>query len=78
MLPKGSASVVRTTRSLRLTPEGAVFLEHCRSALAAGRLIALCQDWRADVAPLYMVLPDRRQLTPALRLLREFMAAKLS
>ena len=43
--------------------------------LAAGRLIALCQDWRADVAPLYMVLPDRRQLTPALRLLREFVAA---
>src|SRR3990167_3371804 len=26
--------LVRSTRSLRLTPEGAIFLEHCRSALA--------------------------------------------
>lgn len=43
--------------------------------LAAGRLVALCPGWQADTAPLYMVLPDRRQLTPALRLLREFVMA---
>jgi DNA-binding transcriptional LysR family regulator len=42
--------------------------------LAAGRLVALCPDWQTEQVPLYMVLPDRRQLTPALRLLREFVA----
>lgn len=42
--------------------------------LAAGRLVALCPDWDTEHVPLYMVLPDRRQLTPALRLLREFVA----
>jgi DNA-binding transcriptional LysR family regulator len=42
--------------------------------LAQGRLVALCTDWLTEPAPLYMVLPDRRQLTPALRLLREFVA----
>jgi len=42
--------------------------------LAAGRLVALCPEWETEHVPLYMVLPDRRQLTPALRLLREFVA----
>lgn len=42
--------------------------------LAAGRLVQLCTDWQAEPSPLYMVLPGRRQLTPALRLLREFIA----
>lgn len=42
--------------------------------LAAGRLTALCPDWQTEHVPLYMVLPDRLQLTPALRLLREFVA----
>jgi len=31
----GVALFVRSTRSLRLTQEGALFLEHCRPALAA-------------------------------------------
>ncbi|MCX7277841.1 MAG: LysR family transcriptional regulator [Burkholderiales bacterium] len=44
--------------------------------LADGRLQALCNDWDTEAAPLYMVLPDRRQLTPALRLLREFVAVQ--
>lgn len=44
--------------------------------LAAGRLVALCADWQTKASPLYMVLPGRRQLTPALRLLREFVAAR--
>jgi DNA-binding transcriptional LysR family regulator len=43
--------------------------------LAAGRLVELLPDWQTDAAPLYMVLPDRRQLTPGLRLLREFVAS---
>lgn len=40
--------------------------------VAQGRLIVLCPDWDTEHVPVYMVLPDRRQLTPALRLLREF------
>ncbi len=44
--------------------------------LAEGRLRALCTDWQAEPAPLYMVLPDRRQLTPGLRLLREFIGER--
>lgn len=40
--------------------------------LAQGSLLALCTDWETESAPLYMVLPDRRQLSPALRLLRDF------
>lgn len=39
-----------------------------------GRLHVLCPEWNTEPTPLYMVLPDRRQLTPGLRLLREFVA----
>lgn len=42
--------------------------------LAAGRLVALCTEWQTEASPIYMVLPGRRQLTPGLRLLREFIA----
>lgn len=42
--------------------------------LAHGRLVALCTDWLTEPAPLCMVLPHGRPLTPALRLLREFVA----
>jgi DNA-binding transcriptional LysR family regulator len=34
--------------------------------------VALCTDWQTEASPMYMVLPGRRQLTPGLRLLREF------
>ncbi|MCY1165319.1 HTH-type transcriptional regulator DmlR [compost metagenome] len=44
--------------------------------LAQGQLVALCNDWQTEPSPLYMVLPGRRQLTPALRLLREFIAQR--
>lgn len=40
--------------------------------LDQGRLQLLCPDWHTEPVPLYMVLPDRHQITPALRLLREF------
>jgi DNA-binding transcriptional LysR family regulator len=43
--------------------------------LAAGRLVALCTDWQTEASPMYMVLPGRRQLTPGLRLLREFIGS---
>ena len=44
--------------------------------LAAGRLVALCTDWQTEASPMYMVLPGRRQLTPGLRLLREFIGER--
>ncbi len=40
--------------------------------LAAGTLQALCTEWTTEAAPLYLVLADRHQATPALRRLREF------
>lgn len=40
--------------------------------LAQGRLRAMCTDWIAESAPLYLVVPSRRQLTPLLRCLRDF------
>lgn len=46
------------------------------SDLAAGRLVALCIEWQTEASPIYMVLPGRRQLTPGLRLLREFTAER--
>lgn len=42
--------------------------------VAQGRLQLLCPQWDTEPVPVYMVLPDRRQLTPGLRLLREFVA----
>jgi DNA-binding transcriptional LysR family regulator len=44
--------------------------------LAAGRLVALCTEWQTEASPMYMVLPGRRQLTPGLRLLREFIEGR--
>jgi len=44
--------------------------------LVAGRLVALCTEWQTEASPMYMVLPGRRQLTPGLRLLREFIGER--
>lgn len=44
--------------------------------LHAGRLTALCQEWRGEAAPLNLVCADRRQINPAVRELREFLAAR--
>lgn len=41
--------------------------------IAAGRLRVLCEDWMGEAAPLYLLCPDRRQLSPTVRLLREFL-----
>lgn len=41
--------------------------------IAAGRLRTLCNSWEGEEVPLYLVCPDRRQLSPAVRLLREFL-----
>ena len=45
--------------------------------LAAGRLVPLCTDWVTEAVPLFLVAPSRRQLTPLLRALRDFMAGRL-
>lgn len=44
--------------------------------LSAGRLVALCPDWETEATPLYLACADRRQLTPAVRLLQEFLAGR--
>jgi len=44
--------------------------------LHAGRLTALCPEWRGEAAPLNLVCADRRQINPAVRELREFLAAR--
>jgi len=46
--------------------------------VAAGRLRILCGDWEGEPFPLYIVCPDRRQLSPMVRLLREFLEEKFS
>lgn len=45
--------------------------------LAEGRLQRLCPDWTTEAAPLFMVLPSRRQLTPLMRALRDFISIRL-
>lgn len=42
----------------------------------AGRLRIMCEDWQGESIPLYMICTDRRQLTPMVRLLREFLERK--
>lgn len=44
--------------------------------LAAGRLQALCPGWTTEATPLFLVVPSRRQLTPLVRCLRDFVAQK--
>lgn len=41
--------------------------------IAAGRLVPLCPGWKAEPAPLHLACADRRQITPAIRLLRDFL-----
>jgi DNA-binding transcriptional LysR family regulator len=44
--------------------------------LASGRLRLVCPDWAGNNLPLYMVLANRRQVSPAVRILREFLVVK--
>jgi DNA-binding transcriptional LysR family regulator len=46
--------------------------------LAAGRLVVLCEEWRGDAAPLYLLCADRKQMSPTVRLLREHLAQRFS
>lgn len=42
----------------------------------AGRLVALCAQWRGEASPLNLVAPDRRLLSPAVQQLRDFLSAR--
>jgi DNA-binding transcriptional LysR family regulator len=46
--------------------------------LARGALRIVCADWEGNNQPLYMMLADRRQLSPAVRVLREFLVEKVT
>lgn len=46
------------------------------SDLAQGRLQALCPDWTTEAVPLFLVVPGRRQFTPLVRCLRDFIAQR--
>jgi DNA-binding transcriptional LysR family regulator len=46
--------------------------------LARGTLRIVCADWEGNNQPLYMMLADRRQVSPAARVLREFLAGKMT
>ncbi|MFO1261768.1 MAG: hypothetical protein U1E84_00255 [Rhodoferax sp.] len=41
--------------------------------MAAGRLLRVCPEWQGEPAPLYLLCADRRQLSPTVRQLREFL-----
>jgi DNA-binding transcriptional LysR family regulator len=45
--------------------------------LARGALRTVCADWEGNNQPLYMVLASRRQVSPAVRTLREFLVEKM-
>ncbi|HSX58654.1 MAG TPA: LysR family transcriptional regulator [Tahibacter sp.] len=46
--------------------------------VAAGRLDVLLPDWRGEAAPLHLVCADRRLLSPAVRALRDLLAARFA
>jgi DNA-binding transcriptional LysR family regulator len=46
--------------------------------LREGRLIRLCADWDGEPAPLNLICTDRRQLSPAVQLLRTFLMEQLA
>jgi DNA-binding transcriptional LysR family regulator len=44
--------------------------------IAAGRLRLVCPEWEGDNVPLYMLVANRKQVSPAVRLLREFLVGR--
>lgn len=65
-------------RRWALLGRGVAYKSHLDVAddLTQGRLRALCTDWTTEHTPLYLVVPSRRQLTPLLHCLRDFIALK--
>ena len=46
--------------------------------LADGRLLQINPHWTGEPAPLYLIVPGRRQLTPAVRALRDWLITQLT
>ena len=46
------------------------------SDFAAGRLVHVCPEWTGEHAPLYLICPDRRQLSPVVQALRVFLQSR--
>ncbi len=44
--------------------------------IRAGRLVRVCPDWQGELAPLYLVVADRRQLSPMVRVMKTFLQQK--
>jgi DNA-binding transcriptional LysR family regulator len=45
--------------------------------LASGRLRRVCPEWEGENVPLYMLLAHRKQVSPVVRLLRDFLAERM-
>ena len=43
-----------------------------------GRLVRLCAEWNTEAVPLHLICIDRRQLNPAVQLLRAFLVEKIA
>lgn len=67
-------------RRLAVLGEGIAYKSRLDVAedLRRGTLVALCERWRGEPAPLYLACADRSQLRPVVRLLREFLVEKLA
>ena len=42
-------------------------------SLRSGRLVALCTDWQTESAPLLLMCPQRREISPMVTVLRDFL-----
>ncbi|MBY6016751.1 LysR family transcriptional regulator [Ferrimonas balearica] len=61
-----------------LAGRGIAYKSHLDVAedVAAGRLVRLCSDWQGELAPLNLICADRRQLSPRIQSLRQFLAER--
>lgn len=46
------------------------------NSLRSGRLVALCTDWQGEDVPLYLLCPQRREITPMVSALRSFLTLR--
>jgi DNA-binding transcriptional LysR family regulator len=69
-----------TVRRWALAGQGVAYksqLDICHE-LHDGRLVSICRAWEGERAPLNLICADRRQLDPAVQLLRQFLLERLS
>lgn len=67
-------------RRLALLGEGVAYKSRLDVAddLRRGSLLALCEDWQGEPAPLFLACADRSALRPAVQRLRDFLAERLA